>query len=80
MKPTPQPTSAQQESELRFILVKGLLKRGTPFAGVWFLCNYLFHSRPADFWDAAYTSCIAGAVFGMGPGLFGWHQTKGNSK
>jgi hypothetical protein len=86
MKQTTQSTDANQQSQLRFILVNGLLKKGTFFAGLWFLChyllhfNYLFHFEFGDFWDAICMSIIFGAIMGLWLGLSGWHRTKKNSK
>jgi hypothetical protein len=86
MKQTAQSTNANQQNELRFILVNGLLKKGTFWTGIWFLChyilhfNYLFHFEFADFLDAAYTSIISGAFMGLAFGLIDWHRSKKNSK
>ena len=76
MKQTIQSTNGQQQSELRFILVNGLLKKGMFFAVLWFLVSYLVHFDSLDFWGLVYYSIITGAVIGLGTGLTGWHRTK----
>ena len=87
MKQTTQSTNSHEQSELRFVLVNGLLKTGVPLVVLWFLCRYLIHfgfSEPnfklTDFWNLAYTPIIGGAVVGLWSGLFRWHQNKKNSK
>ena len=81
------PSGERQQSELRFILVSGLAKTGTFFGVGWFLIHYfskygfsLPDSGSGDFWYLAYESLISGAFFGLGMGLFGWHQFKKNSE
>jgi hypothetical protein len=77
MKPTTQSTATYQQSELRFILVNGVLKRGTLFAVIWFLCNY--YKESADLLGLVYDSIVCGAVFGLATGLFHWHGSRRNS-
>jgi hypothetical protein len=80
MKQTAQSTNANQQSELRFILVNGLLKKGTFFAGLYFLCDYLlrFHFllnfEFEDFFGVACDSIINGAILGLAFGLIDWHR------
>ena len=60
MKQTIQSTNGQQQSELRFILVNGLLKKGMFFAVLWFLVSYLVHFDSLGFWDLVSVSIILG--------------------
>jgi uncharacterized membrane protein YesL len=86
MKQTAQSANTNQQSQLRFILVNGLLKKGMLFAGIWFLChyllhfNYLFHFELEDFWGAICMSIIFGATVGLSLGLIDWHRSKRNFK
>jgi len=72
--------NVQQQSQLRFILVNGLLKKGTLYFVCWFFGGYLFHFKTADFWDLIQMSVLGGAIFGLSIGLIDWHRTKRNSK
>lgn len=80
MKQTTQSMNVQQQSQLRFILVNGLLKKGTLYFVCWFFGGYLFHFKTADFWDLIQMSVLGGAIFGLSIGLIDWHRTKRNSK
>jgi hypothetical protein len=80
MKQSTQPTDAHQQSQLRFILVNGLLKKGTSLAVIWFLGGYLVHFDSLGFLDLFSVSIIFGAIFGLSIGLIDWHRTKRNFK
>jgi hypothetical protein len=79
MKQTAQSTNAHPQSQLRFVLVNGLLKKGGLFFVCWFFGGYLFHFKTADFLDLIQMSVLGGAIFGLSIGLIDWHRSKGNS-